>query len=80
MHVNDFFYQVQHPPSFIGDSEDIRWGGERSYAHVIELFAFLHRFTFRIDRIGLDEYQEGLLWIDDGFYLHLTEDHIYETN
>ncbi len=28
----------------------------------------------------LDDDQEGLLLIDDGFYLHLTEGPIYETN
>ncbi len=31
-------------------------------------------------RIGLSENWEGLLLIDNGFYSHLTEDLIYDTN
>ncbi len=31
-------------------------------------------------RVGLDKVREGLLLIDDGFYLHVTEDPIYNTN
>ncbi len=43
-------------------------------AHVINLVTFLRRFTF-----CLYEDRECQLLIDDGFYLHLAEDPIYET-
>ncbi len=31
-------------------------------------------------RKGLDDHRDGLLLIDDDFYLHFTEGPIYETN
>ncbi len=48
--VNDLFYEVQHSPSFIRSSKNLRWRGEcwvYCYTRVIDVFAFRHLFTIR---------------------------------
>ncbi len=59
------FYEVQHSPSFVRSSKAIR------------ISSSVHNSPLRK---GLDDDRDGVLLIDDDFYLHLTEGPIYETN
>ncbi len=74
---------IKPSSSFIRGSTDNSLCSEdwvHSYAYGIGLFHISSSFYLQPLRIRLDDDQEGLSLIDNGFYLHLTKDTIFGAN
>ncbi len=83
-HVNDLFMRYSVPLTLFAAVKTFADGVTAAFT-VIPRSLICSHFLFASVQlpplwVGQDDDLEGLLLIDDGFYLCFTEDSIYETN